>query len=205
MSFRVDGLSHWGFNLTRIHKVNDDRSCSLSVYVLLTRVIGRQNETRWYPTWGTDVVAAGSSGLGQLWTLCPNLLFLNFRRRGTFRTQLWTLCPNLLFLNFFFWGGVVLCRPNFEHCVQICYFWIGGGVLCWPNFEHCVQIYYFWIFGGGGVLYRPNLSCIKSEVSDNFHFREGGGGPLCLSFGKVSTFLILSKNLNHCRKLLLHR
>ena len=55
-------------------------------------------------------------------------------------------------------------------------------LLCWPNFEHSVQICYFWIFrkgeggGGGGVLCWPNLIDLISEVSDNFHFREEGGG-----------------------------
>ena len=75
-------------------------------------------------------------------------------------------------------GGGVLWKSNFEHWVQICYFWIfeGEGRVLWkPNFEHWVQICYFWFFGGGGY-FGVNLSNFISEVSDNFHFRRGGGG-----------------------------
>ena len=54
-------------------------------------------------------------------TLSKSAIFEFLGRGGTLSTQLWTLCSNLLFLNF--WERGVLCRPNFEHSVQICYFW----------------------------------------------------------------------------------
>ena len=64
-----------------------------------------------YPTGRTDVVSTGSSGLNQLWTLCPNLLFLNFwwwQRGGG--------------------GAGVLCQPNWSHIKsELSFHFISGG------------------------------------------------------------------------------